>query len=100
MMVPSSTRTPLGSVTVISFASANSGSCPVIVTLVGETDNVDPLMGEVLTNELANDALVPKKVSKSSNALPDANFLTFAFLEAPRKCLNSRQSSHLFRLST
>jgi len=57
-------------------------------------------MGEVLTNELANDALVPKKVSKSSNALPDANFLTFAFLEAPRKCLNSRQSSHLFRLST
>ena len=100
MMVPSSTRTPLGSVTEISLASASSGSCPVTVTLVGETDNVEPLIGDVLTSEFAKVAVVPNKVNRSTKALRAANFLTSAFREAPGKRLNSRQSSHLFRLST
>jgi hypothetical protein len=99
-MVPSSTRTPFGSVTEISLASGKSGNCPVTVTLVGETDKVEPLIGEVLTNVFANVAVVPNKVNRSTKALRAANFLTFAFLEAPGKCLNSRQSSHFFRLST
>jgi hypothetical protein len=52
------------------------------VTLVGETDNVEPLIGEVLTNVFANVAVVPNKVNRSTKALRAANFLTFAFLEA------------------
>ena len=99
-MVPSSTRTPLGSVTEISLASGSKGSCPVTVTLVGETDNVVPLIGEVLTSEFANVAVVPNNVNRSTNALRAANLITSAFPEALGKCLNSRQSSHLFRLST
>jgi hypothetical protein len=98
-MVPSSTRTPFGAVTEISLASGNRGNCPVTVTLVGETDNVEPLIGEVLTSEFANVADVPNKVNRRTKALRAANFLTFAFREALGKCLNSRQSSHLFRLS-
>ena len=70
------------------------------VTLVGETDKVDPLIGEVLTRVFAKVAVVPNKVNRSTSALRAANFLTFAFREAPGKCLNSRQSSHFFRLST
>jgi hypothetical protein len=62
-MVPSSTRTPFGPVTEISLASGNRGNCPVTVTLVGETDNVEPLIGEVLTSEFANVAVVPNKVN-------------------------------------
>ena len=99
-MVPSSTRLPWGSVTEISFASAKRGSCPVIVTLVGETDSVDPLIGDVLTSEFAKAPEIPIKVNRRTEALRAANFLTFTFREPPGRCLNSRQSSHLFRLST
>ena len=99
-MVPSSTRTPFGSVTEISLASGSKGSCPVTVTLVGETESVEPLMGDVLTSALEKALEIPNKVNRSTKAPWAANFLTSAFPEAPGKRLNSRQSSHLFRLST
>jgi hypothetical protein len=54
----------------------------------------------VLTSEFAWVAVVPNKVNRSTKALWAANFLTSAFREVPGKRLNSRQSSHLFRLST
>ena len=70
------------------------------MTLVGETDNVEPLIGEVLTSALEKALDVANIVNRSTNAPLAANFLTSAFREAPGRHLNSRQSSHLFRLST
>ena len=70
------------------------------MTLVGETESVEPLMGDVLTSALEKALDTPNKVNRSTKALRAANFLTSAFREAPGKHLNSRQSSHLFRLST
>jgi hypothetical protein len=61
---------------------------------------VEPLMGDVLTSAFEKAFDVPNTVNRSTKALRAANFLTSAFREAPGKRLNSRQSSHLFRLST
>jgi hypothetical protein len=36
-----------------SGASASKVTCPVIVTFVGETESVEPLIGLVLTNVFA-----------------------------------------------
>ena len=81
-IVPSSTRSPFGSLTVITFASiasANNGSCPVIVTLVGETETVEPLMGDVLTKVLApaEYALKERELKERSIASAENRTLTF-----------------------
>jgi hypothetical protein len=63
VMVPSSTRIPFGSVTVIEFASGASASkvtWPVIVTFVGETESVEPLIGFVLTTVFAEAFVAPR----------------------------------------
>ena len=71
VIVPSSTRTPFGSVTVIELASGASESnvtCPVTVTFVGDTDNVEPLIGLVLTKVFADAALTPKNARSRTAA--------------------------------
>ena len=50
---PSSTRTPLGSVTVTELPTPKSATFVVIVTALGGEVSEEPLIGEVLTSELA-----------------------------------------------
>jgi hypothetical protein len=68
MIVPSSTRTPFGSVTVIELASGASAikvTFPVTVTFVGEIESVEPLIGLVLTNVFAEAPDTPRNISSS-----------------------------------
>jgi hypothetical protein len=70
-IVPSSTRTPFGSVTVIvlaSGASVKSVTWPVTVTFVGETERVEPLIGFVLTKVFADAVLAPKNARSTTTA--------------------------------
>ena len=57
--VPSSTRTPAGSVITISFPSGSIAVCVVRVTDVGATVTVEPLIGEVVISELAEAVDMP-----------------------------------------
>ena len=60
--VPSSTRRPAGSVTVISFPISIGVISTVIVTALGATFSVAPAIGEVATKELAKAGEAMKKV--------------------------------------
>jgi hypothetical protein len=65
VIVPSSTRIPFGSVTVIELASGASASkvtFPVTVTFVGEIESVEPLIGLVLTNVFAEALGMPRNI--------------------------------------
>jgi putative FmdB family regulatory protein len=86
----------LGSVTVIELASGASASkvtWPVTVTLVGETERVEPLIGLVLTNVFAETFVTPKNVSSKIAAIRVR--LTFPF----RKDLGS-PSIRAYRLTS
>jgi hypothetical protein len=60
VIVPSSTRTPDGSVTINSLASGMSVTWVVNVTELGGVVRVDPLMGEVVINEFADALIIPR----------------------------------------
>ena len=59
VIVPSSTRTPDGSVTINSLASGMSVTWVVNVTELGGVARVDPLMGEVVMSEFADALIIP-----------------------------------------
>ena len=58
-IVPSSTRIPDGSVTIISFASSMRGIWVVRVTELGGMVREEPLIGEVVIKELLAALLIP-----------------------------------------
>jgi len=61
VIVPSSTRTPAGSVTTISLASGSKAFWVVRVTDIGAVVIVDPLIGDVVISEFAPAVEIPKK---------------------------------------
>jgi hypothetical protein len=72
--------------TFASTASAKSGSCPVIVTFVGETETVEPLMGDVLTKvlALAECAVNERKPKERRTASTEKRTVTFVISTSPQ----------------
>lgn len=66
VMAPSSTRFPLGSVTVISLPIAANGFSEVNEIEVGAEERIAPLTGEVPVRELAWAGEITKKLISSA----------------------------------
>ena len=81
-MEPSSTRTPLASVTVISLAPSNRSALALIVTAVGEMLRTEPAVGEVLTIDVSKavDGVTRKQVSVRKTAIN--RFIASPFLSS------------------
>ena len=97
---PSSTRTPVGSVTEISLPVSINGNSVVIVIALGALSREAPGIGDVETKVFAVAGETARKRSPTTSASALARFISSSFSSSRmlRSTVDSRLSSHFFRL--